>query len=96
MKTVNALALRKRLGAVLDEVVRRKKPVVVSRANQPLAVLVPYEAYQEKFDGEARRARIRRACESMDRLSESLKGKLTGPDSTEIIRAFRDGNFEGS
>ncbi len=90
MKTVNALALRKRLGAVLDEVVSLKEPMVVSRANQPLVVIVPYAEYQEKFDSEARRARIHKACEAMDRLSESLKGKLTGPTSEEIIRQDRD------
>ncbi|MBI3292661.1 MAG: type II toxin-antitoxin system Phd/YefM family antitoxin, partial [Elusimicrobia bacterium] len=67
MKTIKALALRKRLGAILDGVVKTKEPVAVSRANQPIVVLLPYEQYVQVADRAARTRRLAAVAEATDR-----------------------------
>jgi len=45
-KEIPALALRQRLGQVMDEVRYRKEPYVVTRNGQPLIVLLDIETFQ--------------------------------------------------
>ena len=42
------------------------------------------------FRAKARQKRLRTVFERMDRLSESLRGRLTGPLSEDLIREDRD------
>ncbi len=45
-KQINALALRKRFGEILEEVRYRKEPYVVTRNGRPMIVLLDIEQYQ--------------------------------------------------
>lgn len=49
MRTANALSVRRTLGKVLTRLERGGEPVVVERAGRPVAVLVPIDAYRERF-----------------------------------------------
>lgn len=52
-QTYNATDLRFRLGAILDELERKKKPVLIISRSKPRAWLVPYDvtmAASELFD----------------------------------------------
>jgi prevent-host-death family protein len=40
--------VRKKLGAVLNEVYKQKEPVVISRAKKPMAVIISIEDFEEK------------------------------------------------
>ncbi len=47
MKTINALTFRKKFGSTLDDVHDKKTHIIISRANRPLAVIIPLEDYKE-------------------------------------------------
>ena len=94
MKTVSALELRRRLGAILDAASAGER-IVIERARRPLAVLVSYEDAQRLE--ESRDERYRRAMAAFDRL-EALAERLRreypqvadGPDAVTVIREERD------
>jgi prevent-host-death family protein len=46
MKTVNALSLRRKLGQILDEVAQSGEPVLVTRGNRGLVVLLSAALYE--------------------------------------------------
>ena len=90
MKEISALALRKKLGAVLDEVVKGKEPIAVTRANQPLVVMEPYATYQAKADQETRRKRLLEATRRMDEwVKRNAKHLKKGPDAVTLVRQIR-------
>jgi prevent-host-death family protein len=47
MRSINALALRRRLGQILDDVAEGGDPLLVTRGNRPLVVLVPATKYEQ-------------------------------------------------
>jgi prevent-host-death family protein len=47
MRSINALTLRKRLGQILDDVADGGDPLLVTRGNRPLVVLVPAAQYEQ-------------------------------------------------
>jgi prevent-host-death family protein len=49
MRTVNALEIRNRLGALLDDLERTGEPVIVSKGRRPRAVLISVEDFQRRF-----------------------------------------------
>jgi len=49
MKSVNALAVRKSLGAVLDQMRDSGQPVLVTRDRKVAAALVPIELFRSRF-----------------------------------------------
>ena len=56
MKEINALDLRKRFGAILDEVRYRKEPYIIKKNGREVVVLLDidvYRASQERFKEEA-------------------------------------------
>lgn len=59
MKIVNTPMLRRRLGAVMDEVVKTNEPVAVYRANKPLVVMMSYLEFQVNFDVQDRQKRLK-------------------------------------
>jgi len=71
-KTVAAAELGKRFRAVFDEVTEDHVPYVVTRGEQPEAVLVPYEDFQRllKSDDEV----VRRFDEVRARIRERTAG----------------------
>ncbi len=90
MKTINALTLRKKLGSTLDEVHNKKTPIVISRANKPLVVMIPFEDYKEIKDEKERERRLRSAASKIDQWREKNMKKLKGLNSVDIIRQMRD------
>lgn len=49
IKVKNALKIRQEFGAVLDELEDGGNPVVIERRSKPIAVLVPYDVFKERF-----------------------------------------------
>ncbi len=91
MKTVSALDVRKRFGQILDEAGRGER-IVIERAGQPIAALVPLSDLVG-VDPDQRRARRLAALDEMRRLAREIAA-LPGReafDATEFIRRDRDG-----
>lgn len=89
MKHVQALQVRKRFGSILDDVVKQQKPVVVERAGRPLVVLVPFDQYQAEHDFAARRERLQRVADEMDRWATRNAKTLAGFDPVKAVREGR-------
>lgn len=90
MKTVSALDVRKRFGQILDEAGRGER-IVIERAGQPIAALVPLSDLAVVDPGQ-RRARQLAAHAEMRRLAleiAALPGREAF-DATEFIRRDRD------
>lgn len=49
MRNVNALEVRNRLGAILDDIERTGEPVIVNKGRRPRAVLISIQDYQRRF-----------------------------------------------
>lgn len=91
MKRIPALTVRKKFGSILDEVVRGREPIAITRANQPLVVMEPYASYQVRTDREARRKRLQEVGRRMDRWAErNAKFLKKGPDAAALIRKLRE------
>jgi len=69
VRTLSALMFRRKFGSVLDEVVGKRRPITITRANRALVVLVPADAYEEGA-GAGAPARERRLRLSAERLAE--------------------------
>lgn len=89
MKTINALAFRKKFGSILDEVHDKKKHIIISRANKPLAVIIPFEDYKEQEEEKAREKKLRLAAYKIDQWRKKHTRQLRGLSSVEIIRRIR-------
>jgi prevent-host-death family protein len=89
MKTMSALDVRKKFGSVLDLVAKKGIPVTISRANKPLAVLVPFEEYRGGTSG--RLSRLRLTVEKIDEWKKLHRKKIKGIDVVKLIREDRDG-----
>ena len=86
MRTVNALELRNRLGAVLDDLERTGEPIILSKGRQPRAVLISLEDFNRRFvDGqtEDRRKQL------LERVRAARTQGLPGPDSLTVLRELR-------
>lgn len=90
MKRVPALMVRKKFGAILDEVVKGKEPIAITRANEPLVVMEPYAQYQVRTDQETRRKRLLEVARKMDEWAKRNAKRLKkGPDAVTLIRRIR-------
>jgi prevent-host-death family protein len=88
VRTMSALEVRRKLGAVLDLVAKRGIPVAICRSNKPLAVLVPADSYQAASSGRERRLRL-----TLERIGEwhKLHGRKLGKlDAVRRLRESRD------
>ena len=90
MKMISALTVRKKFGAILDEVSKGKEPIAITRANQPLVVMEPYAVYQVREDREARRRRLQEVARKMDEWAKRNAKYLKGFDAVKTIRQMRD------
>jgi prevent-host-death family protein len=89
MKTINALTFRKQFGRTLDEVSKKKTPIAISRANKPLAVLVPFEDYESGVEQADRHNRLHEAASRIDEWRQKHGRRLKGLSSVEAIRQVR-------
>lgn len=86
MKTVSALEVRKRFGAILDEAAGGEQ-IVIERAGRPVAALVPL-ADLERLSPDAR-VRVRlEAIAEMQRLAREYPIDI--PDPAALIRQMRE------
>jgi antitoxin (DNA-binding transcriptional repressor) of toxin-antitoxin stability system len=94
MRTVTAMALRARLGEILDAASAGER-IVIERDHKAMALLVPYEdAYRLEPDEQQR---ITRSLEALDRLlalGKRLRADPSwphdAPDAATVIRRDRD------
>jgi prevent-host-death family protein len=87
MKTVSALDVRKHFGRLLDEAAAGER-IVIERAGQPRAALVPLEDLQA-VDPSTRLARQRAALEDIKRMAR-LRPAPADFDAAATIREMRD------
>jgi prevent-host-death family protein len=87
VKTVSALDVRKRFGELLDEAAGGER-IVIERAGQPRAALVPLEDLRS-LDPEARLARRREALDELVRVARMRPAPGSG-DAAALVRRSRD------
>ncbi len=86
MRTVNALEVRNRLGALLDDLERTGEPVIVSKGRRPRAVLISIEDFQKRFV-DRQTEEQRRAL--LDRVRAARAAGVGGADSLTVLRGLR-------
>jgi prevent-host-death family protein len=91
MKILSALDLRKKLGAVLNEVSSQKEPVIISRANKPLAVLISVEDFELKVLKKDREDRLRAQSRRMDEWQARHRKETSRVDAVIAVREIREG-----
>jgi len=87
MKTINALAVRKELGAVLDSLAAGGEPVLVTRDREPVAALVPIAIFKQRFVDYLANDALEKAMAEL----AALQTAAQGGDSLEELRALREG-----
>jgi prevent-host-death family protein len=87
MKTVTALDVRRHFGQLLDEAAAGER-IVIERAGQPRAALVPLEDL-ELLDPARALARKREALEMLGRMAR-LRPAVVGFDAATAVREARD------
>jgi prevent-host-death family protein len=88
MRTINALGLRKQLGAILDDVAQRGEPILVTRGNRPLVVLVPAAVYDAGAG--ARQRRLEAAARRVAEWRATYAAGAGGADPAALVRKDRD------
>ena len=86
MQRISALTMRKKFGKYLDLVADEKEPVLIERANRPMAVLIPaddLDGYEKLVAGRAKREE---AIRRMDAIREGMRPV----DVVELVRKVRD------
>lgn len=91
MKTVSALEVRAHFGELLDEAAAGER-IIIERAGQPRAALVPLEDLRA-LDPDERLARQRAALEEIRRMAR-LRPFPADFDAAAAIREMRDGRAD--
>jgi prevent-host-death family protein len=91
MKTLSALDLRKKLGTVLDEVSLQKEPVMITRANKPLAVIISVEEFEEKVLKKGRESRLKGISQQMEDWKHRYQMETRHLDAVQAVRDIRNG-----
>ncbi|HBC92628.1 MAG TPA: prevent-host-death protein [Pelotomaculum sp.] len=97
MRMVNVTDVRTGIRAILSEVVKTKKPVVILQRSKPVAYLVDAESFENMQRTEETESDVltKSRRESLDRIMQ-LRAKIAKKsgvqsDSTELIRELREG-----
>jgi prevent-host-death family protein len=88
VKTINALALRRKLGQVLDEVAQGGEPIMVTRGNRALVVLVSASLYEAGTA--ARQRRLEAAAGRVAEWRSEFAARRPGTDPVALVRKDRD------
>jgi prevent-host-death family protein len=86
MRSVNALDVRNKLGAILDELEKTGEPVVVSKGRRPRAVLITVGDYQKRFID---RQTEERRQELLAKVRAARASTVGGADSLTVLRELR-------
>ena len=90
MQTLTTMDLRKNMGEILDKVAENNEPVMISRANKPLAVILSIAEYEEKVQKKNRVQRLETISGAMGAWRERNR-KATGKvDAVQAVREGRD------
>src|SRR6266480_4831700 len=91
MRSVSALDVRKKFGQLLDEAAAGER-LIIERAGQPIAALVPLSDVPELNRDE----RIRRRLQAIDDIARGAKRRPFPPgfDAAAAIRQLRDERAE--
>jgi prevent-host-death family protein len=87
MRSVTALDVRRKFGQIVDEAAAGER-IVIERAGQPVAAIVPLSDLA-LVDPERRRAERLRAIDDIARLAKRTR-RATGASGAAVIRAQRD------
>lgn len=91
MRTLSALAFRRKFGSVLDEVVKKRHPITVTRANRALVVLVPADDYVgSDASAASRESRLQLAAERLARWRAAHAAQVARLDAVALVRRNRD------
>jgi prevent-host-death family protein len=91
MRTVSALDMRRRFGEIVDEAAAGER-IVIERAGQPIAALVPL-ADLALVDPERRKAARLAAIDAIVRLARE-RGPRPQVDAAKLVRDQRRGRTE--
>ncbi|MFN8521199.1 MAG: type II toxin-antitoxin system prevent-host-death family antitoxin [Chloroflexota bacterium] len=86
MRTVSALEVRRRFGAILDEAAAGEQ-IVIERAGQPIAALVPLTDLRD-VTPEARKRHRLEAIAEIKRLAREYPIDI--PDPAALVRQMRE------
>jgi prevent-host-death family protein len=86
MRAVNALEVRNRLGALLDELEKTGEPVIVSKGRKPRAVLITVRDFQRRFLDKQVEERRRELLEKVRAARAPAAG---GAGSLDVLRELR-------
>lgn len=90
MKSLNALAVRKQFGSVIDKVWKKKVPIAITRANKPLVVMLPFDEYESIVKNNTREKRLRLAMNRLKNWSQENESYLKDFDVVSAVREARD------
>jgi PHD/YefM family antitoxin component YafN of YafNO toxin-antitoxin module len=86
MRSVNALEVRNKLGAILDDLERTGEPIIVHKGRRARAVLISVDDFQRRFIDRQTEERQR---EMLDRVKSARAPRVAGSDSLTVLRALR-------
>ena len=93
METISQQTLHHNLDDILDRVSGKRIPALVIRDNQPIAVIFPYETYQQWIA--ARESRLRQACQRLQAWVSEYTTVLSGLDAVQLVRETRSNQWAG-
>ncbi len=89
MESVSQQALsKKKIDEVLKQVSERHIPTLVTKDNQPTAVILPYETYQQLL--KEREERLTKVVEDIQSWAIENSEILKGLDSVKLVREIRE------
>jgi prevent-host-death family protein len=87
METISQQTLYHNLDDILARVSEKRIPTLVTRDNEPIAVIFPYETYQQWIA--ARESRLHQACQRLQTWASEHAEVLNGLDAVELVREAR-------
>jgi PHD/YefM family antitoxin component YafN of YafNO toxin-antitoxin module len=88
MEEVNALALRNRLGEILDRLEKKEEPILISKGRKIKAVLVTPAQFERRFLDWQTEDKKKKILTSMRRLRKKRKGTETSLSVLRTIRGY--------
>ena len=89
MESVSQQALsKKRINEVLKQVSEKHIPTLVTKDDQPTAVILPYETYQQLL--KEREKRLTQVVEDIQSWAIENSEILKGLDSVQLVRETRE------
>lgn len=86
MKEVTALALRNRLGEILDQLKKTGEPVLVSKGRKVRAVMITPEQFEQRFLVYQAEEKKR---ELLAKIKASRSARIVRKTSLEVLRELR-------